>query len=333
MKKFFNKIPGSKNIVLFSIVFLYFLLIIIFYSFLSAKLFFFFSFCLSLLIGVIISRYLNYILNIQLKPIYKAIFDDDPENYDNLNKKLTTLLAEKLSEYDQIKQMYKFRSEFLSNVSHELKNPLFSVQGYLFTIINNKLPPEKQSEFLNKALSHTERMINILKDLETISLMEEGKIELNLSNFNICDLVNEVFNLLSDKANENSIKLYLVCHSSNPYVFADRKKIGEVLYNLILNSIFYGKENGHTTVTVMDIGEKIMIEVADNGIGIESHHLPFIFDRFYRVDKTRSKNKGGTGLGLSIVKHILELHDEKIFVKSSYGVGSTFSFSLKKSKL
>ncbi|MCX7953605.1 MAG: ATP-binding protein [Bacteroidales bacterium] len=300
------------------------------YNFFNSLVFYISLALITTLTAIIISAYNNFLIKSQLSPIYKALFNDEINENTELTKKLTTLISEKMSEYDQIKQMYKFRSEFLSNVSHELKNPLFNIQGYLYTIVNNKLPQDKQHEFLNKALTNTERMINIIKDLETISLMEEGKMQINLSKFNVVELINEIITLLIDKANEHSIKMHLINNSSYPYVYADRKKIGEVLYNLILNSIFYGKENGQVTITIIDIGEKLMIEVADNGIGIESHHLPFIFDRFYRVDKTRSKNKGGTGLGLSIVKHILELHNEKIFVKSVYGVGSTFSFSLKK---
>lgn len=173
-------------------------------------------------------------------------------------------------------------------------------------------------------------MISIIQDLENISNIENGELKLNFENFDIAVLIREIFEMLENKANKRGIKFFLINPTKTYIVRADRQRIADVIYNLLLNSINYGKENGKTTVYLHDLNEKVLVEISDNGIGIEEKYLNRIFERFFRVDKSRSREHGGTGLGLAIVKHILESHHQTIYVKSTYGVGSSFSFTLDK---
>ena len=187
--------------------------------------------------------------------------------------------------------------------------------------------------YLNKAAKSIDRLINIVADLESISKLEAGELDIEPRTFDICELVKEVIESLELQAKEKNVKLFINESNDKPfYVFADKDRIRQVMVNLLLNSIKYGKRDGRTEVKFNDQGDAIMIDVADNGIGVEQYQLPRLFERFYRVDKSRSREQGGTGLGLSIVKHILEAHHQSIFVDSEIDVGSTFSFSLKKSK-
>jgi two-component system phosphate regulon sensor histidine kinase PhoR len=226
-----------------------------------------------------------------------------------------------------------FRREFIGNVSHELKTPIFNIQGYVQTLIDGGIEDENVNmKYLKRANLSVDRMINIVEDLEVISRLETDKEELDFENFNITDVINEAIDQLEMKANSMNISLELSNESNSEIVNADRNKIQQVFMNLISNSIKYGKEGGTTIVRLFDMEEKILIEVADNGIGIGEDALNRLFERFYRVDKNRSREIGGTGLGLAIVKHIIEGHQQTINVRSTIDIGSTFSFILEKSK-
>ena len=185
--------------------------------------------------------------------------------------------------------------------------------------------------YLNKAAQNIDRINAIIEDLEMITLIESGRLSLDQRNFNIQKLVKEVLDSLQKQAESQNIQLTLKTGDSGDFrVFADKERIRQVLINLMVNSIKYGKKGGKTSVAFYDMDENVLVEVTDDGIGIEKHHLSRLFERFYRVDSNRSREQGGTGLGLSIVKHIIEAHDQTINVRSTPGVGSTFGFTLRK---
>ena len=231
-----------------------------------------------------------------------------------------------------MKKMEVYRREFLGNVSHELKTPLFNLQGFILTLMDGGIhDPHVNVDFLQKSQKNIERMITIVEDLEVISRLETGEATPMLSNFSITALAREVMEFLEPTASENQIKLLFAAeYNDNMMVRADKEKIRTVLTNLMLNSIKYGKDGGRTKVSFYDMDENYLIEISDNGVGIEEQHISRLFERFYRVDKHRSRAQGGSGLGLAIVKHIIEAHDQTINVRSAPGVGSTFSFTLKK---
>lgn len=235
-------------------------------------------------------------------------------------------------EIARLKEMEKYRREFLGNVSHELKTPIFNIQGYVLTLLDGGLEdPSINRLYLEKTEKSINRMISIVEDLEAIARLESGEAEMQFEVFNFLKLVEEVFEMQEERAKKRNITLRLDRKYDRPVkVYADRKRIYEVMNNLIINSINYGNEGGSTTISCLDIGDTILVEVIDTGIGIEAEHLPRIFERFYRIDKSRSRDFGGTGLGLAIVKHILEAHGQNISVRSTPGKGSVFSFTLRK---
>lgn len=237
------------------------------------------------------------------------------------------------SEIQNLKNLEVYRRNYLGNISHELKTPIFSIQGYLHTLMDGGLNDEKiNMRYIERAAANADRLQHIVDDLEVINKLEDESI-LDLSNFDIKDLVEEVFRDLEMLAKQKKIKLGFEKNAGSPYmVVADRERIRQVLINLITNSIKYGKDKGKTTISFHDLAEKVMVDVSDNGIGIGEKHVNHVFDRFYRVDTSRSRKLGGSGLGLSIVKHILEAHNQRIQVKSEAGKGSTFSFTLDKMK-
>ena len=240
------------------------------------------------------------------------------------------------SEINILKDQENYRREFLGNISHELKTPLFTIQGYILTLVEGGAIRDKKvrDKYLKRAAKGVDRIISIVKDLDLITQFESGIKTIDRSEFNICDLIDNVFDLLEFESEKNNISLKLDNNNNSLiYVNADQERIIQVLTNLIVNSIKYGSDNGYTKVIVEDYkDEKVIIRVIDNGEGIEQEHLPRLFERFYRIDKNRSRKKGGSGLGLSIVKHIIEAHQEQIFVESKIGVGTEFSFTLQKSK-
>lgn len=248
-----------------------------------------------------------------------------------LEKSAKNWISERAAEIEQLQRHESYRKEFLGNVSHELKTPIFNIQGYISTLLDGGLEdPKINRPFLVKAEKSVERMINIVDDLQSISQLERGVLELQEEWFDIVALAKDVFDAMELKAKERSITFELVNDLELPIIVnGDKFRIRQVLVNLVVNSIRYGRENGVTKIKINDIGDKAFVEVTDNGIGIAKEHLPRIFERFYRVDKSRSRELGGTGLGLAIVKHIIEAHNQKISVLSTEGVGSVFSFTLK----
>ena len=251
-----------------------------------------------------------------------------------VNEDVAKWAKDRTREIAILKANEKYRKEFLGNVSHELKTPLFNIQGYINTLIDNGLEdPDINMKYLDRAEKNVARLIKIVEDLGTISKFESGALKLIIENFDIKKSIEDVIEFYEIKAKTRNITLEMSSAPAGPAMCkGDKEKIYEVLSNLVVNSINYGKENGKTTLGVFDIGKKWLIEIQDNGIGIEESKLQRVFERFYRVDKSRSSQTGGTGLGLSIVKHIIEAHGELITVRSKINEGTTFSFTLIKSE-
>ena len=252
-----------------------------------------------------------------------------------LTKEVKKFATDKKLEIENLKVREEYRREFMGNVSHELKTPLFTVQGYLSTLIDSGMKDkELRKKYLERAEKGVERLIYIVNDLDMISKFEMGDLNVEYSEFNIVELVQNVFDLLEMQADKKNIILMFDRKYSKPIkVYADKDKIQQVVTNLIVNSIKYGKENGTTEVTIEDlVKSKLIVRVRDNGEGIAQNYIPRLFERFFRVDKSGARSEGGSGLGLSIVKHIIEAHDEKIYVESEFGKGSEFSFTLEKVK-
>jgi len=252
-----------------------------------------------------------------------------------LTREVEKFTKDKKLEIDTLKIREAYRKEFMGNVSHELKTPLFTVQGYILTLLDGAMKDKAvRKKYLQRASKGVERLIYIVRDLDMITKLEAGDLHLEKEDFNIVDLVQSSFDLLEMKAAKKNITLTFDIDYEEPiWVYADRDRIQQVLTNLIVNSIKYGKEDGTTEISIENlIKNKVIVRVTDNGEGIEKENLPRVFERFYRVDKSGSRREGGSGLGLSIVKHIIEAHDEKIYIESVFGVGSEFSFTLEKSK-
>lgn len=282
----------------------------------------------------------------KVKIIYKNIHnlkigsDEDEDevvrstDLDMVTKEVSEWAEQRTNEIEALKVRETFRREFIGNISHELKTPIFNIQGYLLTLLDGALDdPEINRRYLKRASKSVDRMIYIIDDLETISNLESNAVQLAYSNFNIVNLVREVFELLESKAKERQIKLLFKKEYDKPIkVYADRQKVEQVLINLVTNAIKYGQDKGKVEVRFYDMDKQILTEVSDDGVGIPQEDIPRIFERFYRVDKSRSREAGGTGLGLSIVKHIIEAHKQTINARSSENAGSTFSFTLQKGK-
>ena len=252
-----------------------------------------------------------------------------------LKKEVERFAENKKIEIETLRIRENYRKEFLGNVSHELKTPLFTVQGYILTLLDGAMKDKTlRKKYLQRANKGVERLIYIVKDLDMITKLEVGDLNLNNEDFNVVELVQNVFDLLEMKAAKKQITLtFDVDYQDSVFVDADRERMQQVLTNLIENSIKYGKKGGTTEVSIEDlIKNKVIVRITDNGEGIEPENVPRLFERFFRVDKSGSRKEGGSGLGLSIVKHIVEAHNEKIFVESEVGVGSEFSFTLEKSK-
>ena len=270
----------------------------------------------------------------ELNPEIVKDFSED-KNLEIITDEIITKARERRSEINVLKNQENYRREFLGNISHELKTPLFTIQGYILTLVEGAMKDKKVREkYLKRAAKGVDRLISIVKDLDLITQFESGIKTVDKSDFNIYELVENVFELMEFESEKNNITLQYEKDNITPtYVYADQERILQVLTNLVVNSIKYGSNNGYTKVLVEDFNkEKVIIKVIDDGEGIEKEHLPRLFERFYRIDKNRSRKKGGSGLGLSIVKHIIEAHKEQIFVKSKIGVGTEFSFTLQKPK-
>ena len=287
----------------------------------------------TLLIYYVVKKSFHEKIKVIYKNIYKFrgtsnIIDLD---IDDVEKQAEEWADAKEQELKEMQQDANYRREFLGNVSHELKTPIFNIQGYIQTLIDGGLEDDEiNMRYLKRTNKSVERMINIVEDLEVISRLETEQSVLDIQKFNIVELTQEVFDQLEMKANQMNIELVIENEAQTSFVMADRDKIQQVFINLVSNSIKYGKESGKTRVRLFDMNDNILVEVADNGIGIDEESLDRLFERFYRVDKNRSREIGGTGLGLAIVKHILEGHNQQVNVRSTKDVGSTFSFILEK---
>jgi len=278
----------------------------------------------------------------RLKKIYEDVSILD---VNDLKRESTTTDIEKLSksmqkfvegkrlEIKNLTERDSFRRDFLGNVAHELKTPLFTVQGYILTLMEGAVnDKEIRMKYLERANKGAERLVAVIKDLDMIAKLENDGLKLNIDVFNMLELIQNVFDLLEIKAEKKNISLIFDKDYPTPVmVIADRQRIQQVLTNLVVNSIKYGHQNGTTEISIENLNsDKLIVRVTDNGEGVEHNHLTRLFERFYRVDKSGSREEGGSGLGLSIVKHIIEAHEEKIYVESKYGIGSEFSFTLQK---
>ena len=252
-----------------------------------------------------------------------------------LTKQIDQYAKNKKLEIETLKVREEYRKEFMGNISHELKTPLFTVQGYLETLLDGAMNDKNVAEkYLERANKGVERLIYIVKDLDMITKLEVGDLSLNVDTFDIVELVQSVFELLEMKAAKKKITLTFDMEYKDPImVKGDEERIQQVLTNLVVNSIKYGREKGTTEISIEKlIKNKVIVRVTDNGEGIEKKHISRLFERFYRVDKSGSRKEGGSGLGLAIVKHIIEAHDEKIYVESEFNIGSEFSFTLEKAR-
>ena len=253
---------------------------------------------------------------------------------DSLIKNIEDFAKDKKIEIEALKLKEQYRKEFIGNVAHELKTPIFTIQGYISNLLDGAMDDKN---LLNKYLKQTdnsiERLTYIIKDLDLITQLESSMLNLNISSFNVIDLISSIFDQLEIKSSRRNIKLVFDKKYNNEIlVFADKERIEQVLSNLLVNSINYGRDKGTTEVSINDLTEeKLIVRVTDNGEGISQKHLPRLFERFYRVDVSRSRKHGGSGLGLAIVKHIIDAHNENIYINSKPNVGSEFSFTLQKS--
>jgi two-component system phosphate regulon sensor histidine kinase PhoR len=286
----------------------------------------------------IIKRFLQYRMSL----IYRSI--QSLENENRKDQTIDQLVAQgeqdvkewkqkRNQEIEKLKEQAAFRKDFLGNLAHELKTPVFSIQGYIDSLLDGGMEdPEILKKFLERASISTERMTHILEDLDQLTKLELERIPLDIRSFDFLELIKETFETLELIAKEKRFRLSVDTSDPYCYVNADRNKLSQVLLNLSSNAIAYGKEGGHLIVSVVQIDNTYNIEFKDNGDGIEPEHLPRLFERFYRVEKSRNRNEGGSGLGLAIVKHIIESHGQQIQVTSKVGIGTTFTFSLEKSK-
>ena len=275
----------------------------------------------------------------KIKLIYKNIndFKSKPGDLKDVglkqaNKDVSAWNDNKESEIQKLMIRESYRRQFVGNVAHELKTPIFNIQGYIDTLLDGAIEDTTiNKKFLERANKSVNRMIHIVEDLDQITKLEDGKIELNEAPVDLVLIISELLDQMELKAKKRDVKLSMSQTQKGRFmVQADIEKIQRVFVNLIDNAIKYGKEGGEVVVRTYDMDQKVLVEVADNGNGIPQNHLNKIFDRFYRVDKSRDRDKGGSGLGLSIVKHIIEAHDQVINVRSTLGEGTTFSFTLDK---
>ena len=288
----------------------------------------------------------KYIID-RMRPVYNTIRDlplsgkkmeeksmDSNSLLQNVKFEVEEWAKTQLKEIERLKELERYRKDFLGNVSHELKTPIFNIQGYVLTLLEGGMDDPKINQlYLSRTEKSIDRMVSIVEDLESITKLESGELKLNLVKLDIVKTVEEVIEMHQWQAAERKIKFQIINRSEKPiFIKADKKRILEVLTNLTINAIKYGKKKGRVDISFHDMEDNIIVEISDDGIGIEKKDLPRIFERFFRVDKSRSREQGGTGLGLSIVKHIIEAHNQSINVRSLVDKGTTFNFTLEKVK-
>lgn len=297
----------------------------------------------SFVVGFLIFRYAVYqFIYRKVELLYKSVhairtgdFDDDEvtADLDEVSREVSEWAEKQRKEIAQLKVRESYRKEFIGNVSHELKTPIFNIQGYILTLLDGALEDEEINRaYLLRANKSVERMIRLVHDLETISKLEAGALQMNIKSTDIVELAKDVIDSLDLKAKKKGVSVRLKNKTQRPIkVLCDTERIKQVFTNLIVNGVNYSNDdNGFVEVSFSDVGDLLMIEITDNGVGIPEEDLPRLFERFYRVDKSRSRDQGGTGLGLAIVKHIIEAHKQTITARSTPNVGSTFAFTLKK---
>ena len=299
-------------------------------------------FLLTFLVVYILGNvYTRSFLYSKLKEISKDILPEKnisqtvTTNMEELASEIKDYDSKRKSEFSQMKKLESFRREFIGNLAHEIKTPLFTSQSYILTLLDGAIKDENVNiKYLKTASKAIDRLNLIVKDLDLITKIESGESILNKNKFDIINLTENVFEMLEFTAKKKKIKLTVNKDKGlETKVIADKEKIEQVLTNLIDNSIKYGKDYGTTEIVIQSLNEdKIIVRVTDNGVGFKKENYTRIFERFFRVDRSGSRSAGGSGLGLAIVKHIIDAHDEKIYVESEFGVGSEFSFTLEKSK-
>lgn len=293
----------------------------------------------SIVVYAIGAFFVKFFLYNSVRVISDEIFQSDVDstittNMEDLLKKIRQYDDDQKSEISEMKKQETFRREFIGNLAHELKTPLFTSESYILTLLDGAIDDDEvNKKYLKIAGKAIHRLNLIVKDLDLITKIESGESEIQRTDFDIINLAQNALEMLEITASKKNIKLMLEFNDKLPLrVNADNEKIQQVLTNLVENSIKYGKENGTTELVIQELTEnKIIVRVTDNGLGIEEKHFNRLFERFYRVDQSGSRKGGGSGLGLAIVKHIMDAHDEKIYIESEFGVGSEFSFTLEKS--
>ena len=307
-------------------------------SIFSLNFFLLFILC-SIVVYAIGAFFVKFFLYNSVRVISDEIFQSDVDstittNMEDLLKKIRQYDDDQKSEISEMKKQETFRREFIGNLAHELKTPLFTSESYILTLLDGAIDDDEvNKKYLKIAGKAIHRLNLIVKDLDLITKIESGESEIQRTDFDIINLAQNALEMLEITASKKNIKLLLEFNDKLPLrVNADNEKIQQVLTNLVENSIKYGKENGTTELVIQELTEnKIIVRVTDNGLGIEEKHFNRLFERFYRVDQSGSRKGGGSGLGLAIVKHIMDAHDEKIYIESEFGVGSEFSFTLEKS--
>lgn len=322
------------------------LLVILTYLFdrFQPEVYIYFAVCIAAFSFLVIQYRVERFIYRRVKKIYDDVSLLESTSFSNqsvttdmetLTREVQKFASDKKLEIETLKVREEYRREFLGNVSHELKTPLFTVQGYLSTLIDGGMKDKTiRKKYLERAEKGVERLIYIVQDLDMMAKLENGELNTEFAKFDIVAVVQNVFDMLEMEASKKDIMLLFDRKYNKPvYVIGDQEKIEQAVLNLIVNSIKYGKEKGSTEVGIEDfVSNKVIVRITDNGEGIEKHNIPRLFERFFRVDKSGSRKEGGSGLGLSIVKHIIEAHNEKIYVESEFGKGSEFSFTLEKAE-
>lgn len=335
-------VKSSFYITLFSTGLLF--VLTYFFAEITPLVYLYFAVCMAAFSFFVIQYRVEHFIYRRVKKIYDDVSLLESTSFSNqsvttdmetLTREVKKFATDKKLEIETLKVREEYRREFLGNVSHELKTPLFTVQGYLSTLIEGGMKDKTiRKKYLERAEKGVERLIYIVQDLDMMAKLENGELNTEFAKFDMVATVQNVFDMLEMEASKKDIMLLFDRKYNKPvYVFGDQEKIEQVLMNLIMNSIKYGKEKGSTEVAIEDfVSNKVIVRITDNGEGIEKHNIPRLFERFFRVDKSGSRKEGGSGLGLSIVKHIIEAHNEKIYVESEFGKGSEFSFTIGKFK-
>jgi two-component system, OmpR family, phosphate regulon sensor histidine kinase PhoR len=315
-----------------------------FFSEFSADLYIYFALSIAAFSFFVIQYRVEHFIYRRVKKIYDDVSLLESTTFSNqsvttdmetLTREVQKFASDKKLEIETLKVREEYRREFLGNVSHELKTPLFTVQGYLSTLLDGGMKDKTiRKKYLERAEKGVERLIYIVQDLDMMAKLENGELNMESAKFDIVAVVQNVFDMLEMEASKKDIMLLFDRKYNKPvWVVGDSEKIEQAVLNLMVNSIKYGKEKGSTEVGIEDfVSNKVIVRITDNGEGIAKHNIPRLFERFFRVDKSGSRSEGGSGLGLSIVKHIIEAHNEKIYVESEFGKGSEFSFTLEKAE-